>query len=435
MKALMNKLNVDRLWRDVVVLSLLTMLVLAAFWTLLPNRWQENQNFDFTCCYEPVARNFLAGRGFLQDNGRFGSGYPPGFSLLLAGVFSAGEWIGEAEAMRLYIGIFVLATVLALYALGRAVGGFWLGRVAGVIVLGYPFFLWLAKQPNSETPFIPFLVLMFYSYVRLVHADALSNSMWRWAAACGFFAALASLVRPIAIFSGLSLALCALFMLRERVSWMKRCALVAVVAGVNLVTVLPWELKVRTEIGRWVLLSTNGGVGFLEGVTFGLGSKDLKPVAVSADVLELMRRGELNKDRVQSVGGLFGFLAGEAKDHPAGFAKFMWIKITRVWYATHEGYQEMRTMLVQGLFTLMALFGIWSLRKRDPATATGLVVFTLYFWAMASLVLPLLRYMVPVTVVLMVPIGVTLLVAVRRLGWIEAGTEGSLRSMAAHSGK
>ena len=129
-------------WRDVAVLSVLTVLVLVVFWTLLPGRWQENQNFDFTCCYEPVARNFLDGRGFMQDNGRFGSGYPAGYPLLLAGVFAVGRWIGgEDLAMRLFIGLCTLATVLALYALGRAVGGVWLGRVSGAAVLAYPFFL------------------------------------------------------------------------------------------------------------------------------------------------------------------------------------------------------------------------------------------------------------------------------------------------------
>ena len=146
-----------------------------------------------------------------------------------------------------------------------------------------------------------------------------------------------------------------------------------------------------------------------------MGSEGLKPVPVSPDILELMRRADARKDQVRTASGLVAFLAGEAVGHPVTFAKFMWMKVTRVWYATHEGYQETRTMALQGVFTLVALVGIWILRKQDAATAAGLVVFTLYFWGMAALVLPLLRYMVPVTVVLMVPIGVAVLAAARRI--------------------
>ena len=94
MRSFFAVLHVDNPRRDRLALSVITILVLCIFWALLPNQWRANQNYDYYCCYEPVARNWLAGKGWVLDNGRFGASYPPGYSLLIAAVILLGTAIG-----------------------------------------------------------------------------------------------------------------------------------------------------------------------------------------------------------------------------------------------------------------------------------------------------------------------------------------------------
>jgi len=413
---------------DVLALSLLTVLVLTVFWAMLLSQWQANQNYDYVCCYEPVARNWMDGKGWVFDNGNFGGSYPPGYSLSIVAVKLLAGVIGnEVLAMKVLIAFCTVATVVILYFLGCAVGGLWLGRAAAVSALGYPFFLWLAKQPNSETPFIPLLAMSVYGYVRMIQSDARSNSLWRWAAVCGVSSGLASLVRPISVFSGVVLALCAWYVLRHSIGLVRRTAMVAIVVLANVAVVLPWELKLHSEKGGWPLLADNDGVSFLQGMTFGLDKPDLKATPVSADVHQLMERADAREGEIRKVGGLLRFLVSEAVSNPIAFSKLMWLKITRVWFATHstEGMQT-STILIEGLFMTLAVFGLWILRRRAPGAVLGLVVFTLYFWAMAALVVPLLRYMVPVTVVLTVGVGAAMVWAAERAGWLASSSPSEL---------
>ena len=410
---------------DLLALSLLTVLVLTGFWTLLPKQWQANQNYDYACCYEPVARNWLEGKGWVLDNGKFGGSYPPGYSAAIVGVKVIAGLIGsEVLAMKLFIVLCTVATIVVMYFLGCAMGGFWLGRAAAVSALGYPFFLWLAKQPNSETPFIPLLAMSVYSYVRMIQSDARRNSLWRWAAVCGVFSGLGSLVRPISVFSGVVLALCAFYVLRQSAGVARRTAMVGVVMVSNFLVVLPWEVRLHSARGGWPLLADNGGVSFLQGMTFGLDKPELKPTPVSADVHRLMERADARESEIRKVGGLLRFLASEAVSNPVAFSKLMWLKVTRVWFATHstEG-QQTSTILIEGLFMSLSALGLWMLRRRVPGVVLGLMVFTLYFWGMAALVLPLLRYMVPVTVVLTVGVGAVIVAVADRIGWIPLETQ------------
>jgi 4-amino-4-deoxy-L-arabinose transferase-like glycosyltransferase len=407
--------------RDAVLLSILTVAILVGFWLLLPDQWQENQNYDYRCCYEPVARNLLAGKGMVFDNGQFASVYPPGYPMSVAAVKLLGGVVGDGIAMKIFIAFCTVATVVILYLMGSAIGGVWLGRLSGLAVLGYPFFLWLAKQPNSETPFIPLLALSIYAYVRLIQCPSNSSAVWRWAALCGCSAALAALVRPMGLFTALVLAACAWYAMRETTALPRRTAIAAVLMAVNVLTVLPWEVYLHEQRGGWPLLADNAGLPFYQGVTFGVDKPDLHAVPVPADVLELMVRADARESEVRKLGGLLRFLADEAASHPTAFAKLIWLKITRVWFATHstKGVQA-STLLIQLLFTAIAMAGLWMLRRSAPGAVLALLVLTLYFWAMGAMVLPLLRYLVPITVILAVGVGASAVAVLRRFGFAGA---------------
>ncbi|HRO91537.1 MAG TPA: hypothetical protein PLC06_13645, partial [Promineifilum sp.] len=128
----------------------------AMVWSLLPAEYRENQSTDYLNAYEPVARAIAAGQGITLD-GEIATRYPPGFSILLAGVFRSGSTLNVADetALLAFRLVCVGLAVVLVYGLARLV---WSPRAALIPALAwmtYPFSLWLAKQPNSEVPFVP----------------------------------------------------------------------------------------------------------------------------------------------------------------------------------------------------------------------------------------------------------------------------------------
>jgi len=106
-----------------------------------------------------VARNWLEGRGWITPKGQVVVRYPPGFPLLLAGLFKMARWTGTPE--RWWLQGFTLAAMggacAFLYALARMVVGEKGALLTAGLWITYPFNVWLTKQPNSEIPFFALL--------------------------------------------------------------------------------------------------------------------------------------------------------------------------------------------------------------------------------------------------------------------------------------
>src|SRR5690348_2988377 len=71
-------------------------LVVVFFWIILPTTIQ-NVSGDYTLIYEPVARNLLEGRGFMLRDGTPVISRPPGYPLVLAGLFGFSRLLGLPE--------------------------------------------------------------------------------------------------------------------------------------------------------------------------------------------------------------------------------------------------------------------------------------------------------------------------------------------------
>jgi 4-amino-4-deoxy-L-arabinose transferase-like glycosyltransferase len=425
----MKILETDRPGRDRLILAVFAVVLLGVFWLSLPARFQANQNYDYTCCYETSARNWIGGNGFIYSNGHFAAAYPPGYPVLLAGVFIVGKVIGDGVAMALFIALCEVASVLAMYTIGRFLFGAWAGRIAALLLITYPFFLWMLKQPNSEGPFLPFVLWGFYGYVRLVAPGPTNNKPWKWAVLSGVCWALAALVRPIGVLGGFVTA-ASLILFGRRQPIMQRTLLAALLVAVNFATILPWEVIAKDHLGRWILVGDNSGTGYIDGVTFGLHGVALHPAPVPSDVEELMARAESRKDQIRSTGGFVNFLKEEAQTHPTAFIKLMYLKTTRVWYGTLEGYFEGINKLIELVYIITACAGLWWMgrRLRMSAVAWGIAAVVCYFWFMAVLVNPILRYMVPATALMMLAVAVTVIVIVKKLTGLDLTASGLLKS-------
>jgi hypothetical protein len=73
----------------VVLVFLASILSTFCFWAILPPQLGINENSDYTSFYEPVARNILAGHGLVTSHGIPAVRYPPGYPILLAGIFGS----------------------------------------------------------------------------------------------------------------------------------------------------------------------------------------------------------------------------------------------------------------------------------------------------------------------------------------------------------
>lgn len=404
----------------VVLLFVLTLVVSAAFWAILPGEFRENQSTDYLTAYEPVARAIAAGKGITLD-GEIATRYPPGFSILLAGAFRAGDVLGIGDESMVWAFRLLCAglSVLLVYALARLVWSPWLSLLPALGWMTYPFFLWLTKQPNSEVAFIPVLYAALYLFWRPVLRQTRGPRAWALYLASGLLVGAAMLIRPAAL--GLSVTLGAIVLLfaARGVAWRARLAYGALVVVGSVLAVLPWEAAVYSRTGEIIPLSSGGAMTIHDGLTFLAVPKEYRrEVAVPEDVAALMWTIHERRRETATTGGVVAVVTEEAARAPAAFAKLLLIKFARSWYGIDSRVMEMPTLLLQLLYLALILWGsVYAWRQGGALRRmnAGNWFIVLYFWGMTLLVVPLLRYMVPVMGLLMLALpGVYLSLAARR---------------------
>jgi hypothetical protein len=414
-------------WLVVLGLFCATLLVLGAFWAILPAEYEGNQSSDYTSAYEPIARSIAAGEGIPLDQ-EIGLRYPPGFSILLAGVFLAADALGirEATALAAFQMISAALSVVFVYMLARLVWSPRLALLSALAWMTYPFFLWLTKQPNSELPYIPILYAAIYLVWRAVLRHKSGPRAWVHYAGAGALVGAAMLIRPTAI--GMSVVLACIVMVTAAGAALRaRLAYGLLIGLASVVVVWPWEASIYAHTGQIIPLSRGGALSIRDGLTFLVVPKGYRrEVPVSPDVAELMQAIHDRRRETLSLGGVMGVLIEEGSQQPWALTKLMGIKIARSWYGTDSRALEMPTMALQIVYLALILWGtVYAWRQggalRRMTGGNWLIVF--YFWGLTLLVVPILRYMVPVMGLLMIVVpGVYLSLAARR-GWVAPATE------------
>jgi len=371
------------------------------FRALLPARALQNESTDYQILYEPVARRILEGHGPITAEGKPATDSPPGFPILLAGVFGASSLLGVSEATAL-VAFAAVAVGLASLLLFDLATSLWPGRralLAPLALMTYPLLLWFVKQPNSEIPFLPFLigtVLLFWSAVRA------QGRPWLAALACGVAAGATMLIRPIALALGCLLALLAVaFMPRARVA--ARLGVAGLILVGNLLIVLPWEGWVYWRTGELLPLSTSGASGMRGGLVFAGGVKEQKgqrlSIPVSPGVRALVGEVERHYSELHSAGDVMSLLMREGRRRPAALAELIAWKLARSWYATDSLRYETAILAVQLPYLVLLIWGLAAAGRaggdsRQMAAAALLLLCS--FWGMALLTYSIVRYMVPV---------------------------------------
>jgi 4-amino-4-deoxy-L-arabinose transferase-like glycosyltransferase len=406
----------------IIGLFVAAIVVSTVFWAFLPAEFRENQSTDYLTQYEPVARAIIAGRGIVSADGRIATRYPPGFSVLLAGLFSLGDELRVTDEAMLAAFQLLCASlsVVLVYALARLIWSPGLALLPAAAWMTYPFFLWLTKQPNSELPFITVLYAGLYLFWRAALRGTGGPRAWALYLAAGLLTGAAMLIRPAAIGLSLIMALIILLFATRQLRWRARLGYGGLIILGSAVIVLPWEAAVYARSGQIIPLSTGGALSIQDGLTFLVAGEDYRrEVDVPEDVAALMLNIHYRVKETRTMSGVASVIRDEAGRAPVAFAKLMIIKTARSWYGIDSRILETPTMLLQAVYLALILWGsvyVWRQGGALRRMIAGNWLIVLYFWAMTLLVVPLLRYMAPIMGLLMIALpGVYLSWAARRL--------------------
>ena len=377
-----------------------SMLVTLAFWIVFPAGF-HHETSDYPRSYEPVAREILKGNGVANADGTPAILYPPAYPLLIASVFKAADMVGVSEPKMLSaMSLLCMGTAsLFLFILAKSIWGLVPALMCSLIWMTYPFALWLTKNPNSEIPFMAVfsgaLCLFWYSLIQKSRA-------WHVYFVSGLLMGVAMLIRPIAIGSGLVMA-ATLWLAAKWMTPRSRLLVIVVMLLGNLAAIFPWEAWVYSRTGRVIPLSSNGPVGLLDGLTFGVSMPDFEfrqgqRVELPLDVVALMERIKGRSGELESLGDFAALIGEELQASPVTVAKLFIIKAARSWYAIESHRFETLSILIHIPYFVLVLWSsklAWQQGGIAQLFVMGIWMMVLYFWAMNMMASTLLRYMVP----------------------------------------
>ncbi len=371
-----------------VLFSILFLLILGDFG---PSE-HEQPGSDFFARYKPVAESLMQGQGLTKE-GEVLTSSPPGYPIILSGIFLVSDWTGinEIQLIVFFNVIFVALASCLLFLIGEALFSRKMGLIASVLWLSYPFNLWFIKNPHTEVPFILLLYLGIFLYIL-----SIKKMNFFYIIMGGFAIGASSLIRPNSMLLVLVLAI--LVFLFKRLSFKKRLLFAFLLIMANLSILFPWELYVFQDTGEIIPLSTMGSTILVRGLTFtvqeGEGG-DRTPI--SSELQEFMEK--VRTQDFENKQEMISFAFGEFRKNPSIFFELLWLRITRSWYATSQQWYEGIILAVQIPYLAAALYGlVYAFRKRKEKILSMVLILAviLYFYALTLSTHTILRYMVPV---------------------------------------
>lgn len=407
--------------RDILLLFVGQLLVLAAFRLVLPGDLAANESTDFTLFYRPVAEHLADGDGLEVVAGVPALRYPPGYPVLLAAAFTVGDALGVAREDVLTPLTLVLTAVagVLLHLVARRVFGRRTAWVTSVLWIAYPLTLWTAKQPNSEVPFMVVLYAAVLVFLPVVVGGAATS---RRLAAAGALLGAGAVIRPAGLVLLPALALVA--WLRLAGPRTRRALLcVALVAGflVPVTLASAW----MSSIGEApVLLSDSPDLNVIDGLSLAVGSREeAEDLPMPGSMRELVLDAWSREDELGREGTLGPYLRQVAREHPAAMAELVVYKAARSWYGTESFRYEGAILALQLVFLGFVVAGGVTAFRRGSGSRWYVVLaaaLTLVSWFSAIAALSIVRYLVPALGLLVPLAAVAVLAVASSRGWVSS---------------
>jgi 4-amino-4-deoxy-L-arabinose transferase-like glycosyltransferase len=386
--------------RAALFVFLFSVLTSIAFVHLLPAEFRKSEDVDYAVFYKPVAENVLSGRGLVTQEGGVAVRYPPGYPLYLAGILAVtGKLHLPMDTIVMYLGIILMAaSAVLVFSLAKSL---WGPRASLLLALAwalYPLTLWVQKQTNTETLYIPILYLALLLLWRLLSAENRRGVM-AGHVLVGMLLGLSMLVRPAAMGLGLLLALFLPLLDYRVASGRSKRVLGALLLAGNLVVVLPWVGWVYVKTGTVIPLSTGGPPSVVDGLTFSVNLAGRRRVRMPSNVEQVEQAIWDQRHDLKTIGLIGSAFWRAAKDNPVGATELLAIKIARSWYATDSQRLDMLILLMQLPCIAFLAWGLCrALRMGGKPRQYGLLALLLtgYSWIMATTALSVVRYMLPV---------------------------------------
>lgn len=212
-----------------------------------------------TSGYDPYAVNLLAGRGYTRfEDFRPDSDLPPLYPFFLAGVYSLLGRSPISVALS-QIGVEVI-TLITLYAIGRRVGGAWIGVGVAALTAFYPYLIFQNLSLNDTAVFLCLLALAILALYQTLDSPSRGAAL-RQGAWMGVCLGAAALTKTLAL---LILPLAGLWWW-HRLGFFRALRLGLISGALALLVITPWVLRNINLHHAFVLISTNDGSNLHQG--------------------------------------------------------------------------------------------------------------------------------------------------------------------------
>ena len=206
--------------------------------------------------YHTSAVRMAEGLGYVDDSGNPQGYWPVGYPATLAAFYAVfGARLDVAFCANLLFG---LACVLGVWAVSRELFGPTTGRAAALVVALHPTLVTYTTVIASENLFLPGCAWAAWLFVRAARSPG--PALW-WLAS-GVLLGLLAYVRSTALLLPIVyLAAC----WAARTGWPRTLSGLAIAGGLAVLVLIPFGLRNQDKLGKFSILSTNGGANLWMG--------------------------------------------------------------------------------------------------------------------------------------------------------------------------
>lgn len=341
---------------------------------------------------------YLGGAQLLAEGGGFRDTSYPLFAPPLYAVCIAASWeiFGRTQTPIILSQILIdSATTVIVYLISLTTFGAMAGVICGILLVIYPFSIYLTLSIGSETYFTFFFALFVFLMLR-----ALQQSDWRYFGVAGLVLGVATMIRGTTQFLPFLLILAfPIFMQVQRRLIYGFLVFVLIFS----LALLPWTIRNKIVLNSFIPVAS-GGIVFLWGASTNFLEIHQRAKEFPAFLESLSREGitqpppdsgPVQKERFIFRAGIESYKR-QFETEPAEAIRFLFVKLIRLAYSTESGNNHGLILAVNAGIYVFAIVGVLLAWQRSIHLHWVFLLIFAYFIVLHWVTLPLFRYMMPI---------------------------------------